>query len=403
MSTLEHRHLRSALEFAVLVAAEGQKRRPPLAFPKELKQYFGVARIPSGALGRIRRAVENDDRFRRGLAAGAQPELVDDVGRCWLEARSGWERRIEALIDEQQSERESTDLRRDLKRAEKRRQAAEQAAARTRVELLQQRELIDTQRTEIDLLHADLLKANDAVEEMRVELIDTRNEARHARDRERSALARIDELHEQRAAPGPAAPTPVNTAPAQPGPDRAELRSALDAAQALVSSLEALTAEPESSRSARSGAPGSARRPLAVPSGIISTSAAAADHLVRTGATIFVDGYNVAKLGWPDVSLEQQRTSLISGVENLARRVNADITVVFDGASVVGAHAQHRRSIRVLYSPAGITADDMIRSEVAAMPGTEPVIVVTNDREIVDDVRAVGANVIPSNALLAVL
>jgi hypothetical protein len=31
------------------------------------------------------------------------------------------------------------------------------------------------------------------------------------------------------------------------------------------------------------------------------------------------------------------------------------------------------------------------------------VIVVTNDREIVDDVRALGANVIPSNAFIAVL
>ena len=34
MSEVEHRHLRSAIEFAVLIATEGQKRRPPLNFPE---------------------------------------------------------------------------------------------------------------------------------------------------------------------------------------------------------------------------------------------------------------------------------------------------------------------------------------------------------------------------------
>ena len=34
MTTIEHRDLRSALEYAVLIAAEGQKRRPPLPVPK---------------------------------------------------------------------------------------------------------------------------------------------------------------------------------------------------------------------------------------------------------------------------------------------------------------------------------------------------------------------------------
>ena len=33
----------------------------------------------------------------------------------------------------------------------------------------------------------------------------------------------------------------------------------------------------------------------------------------------------------------------------------------------------------------------------------QPVVVVTNDREIADDVKAVGANVVPSNAFIAVL
>ena len=94
---------------------------------------------------------------------------------------------------------------------------------------------------------------------------------------------------------------------------------------------------------------------------------------------------------------------MIDRVENLARRHGAEITVVFDGASVVGAHAPRRRNVRVVFSPEGVTADDVIRAEVAHLPVERPVVVVTNDREIVDDVRALGANVIPSNAFIAIL
>ena len=95
MSEVEHRHLRSALEFAVLIAAEGQKRRPPLDFPKELKPFLGKNRLPTAALGRVRRVIEADDDFRAAISAGAVPELVDEVGRMWLAGESGWAERAE--------------------------------------------------------------------------------------------------------------------------------------------------------------------------------------------------------------------------------------------------------------------------------------------------------------------
>jgi len=82
---------------------------------------------------------------------------------------------------------------------------------------------------------------------------------------------------------------------------------------------------------------------------------------------------------------------------------NCDLTVVFDGANVVGAHTARRRSIRVAWSPEGVTADDVIRTEVRRLPAHRSVVVVTNDAEIIADVKAQGANVVPSNALIAVL
>jgi len=50
-----------------------------------------------------------------------------------------------------------------------------------------------------------------------------------------------------------------------------------------------------------------------------------------------------------------------------------------------------------------VIADDVIRDEVRRLPAGRAVVVVTNDAEIIADVRALGANTLPSNALLAAL
>jgi len=411
VSAIEHRHLRSAVEYAVLIAAEGQKRRPPLAFPKELKPFLGSARIAGTSLGRIRRAVEADPAFRQAIAAGAVPELVDEVGRLWLDGRSGWETDAASIIAARVDEVATTDLRRDLKRAEKRRHAAEQATARVQVEVLRLEEALTEQASTLDGVRADLAKAEETLAEVRLQLIDSRNEARHARDREASARARADELAAQTADsrdvrdPG----TELSAAQQLVSADRSavvrserRLAEIVDVSREFAERIESLVRDDREPRPPREVAR-SRRRALPMPGGMISTSAAAAKHLVAQGAPILVDGYNVAKLAWPDRSLEQQRETLISRCENFARRVGASVTIVFDGDSIPGAHAAVRRTIRVVYSPAGTTADDVIRAEVEDLDENRPVVVVTNDREIVADVKANGANVVSSNAFIAVL
>src|SRR5690606_36914939 len=49
-------------------------------------------------------------------------------------------------------------------------------------------------------------------------------------------------------------------------------------------------------------------------------------------AHLVVDGYNVTKRGYPDISLEQQRGRLVKGLSGLAAQTQAEVTVVFDGA-----------------------------------------------------------------------
>ena len=74
---------------------------------------------------------------------------------------------------------------------------------------------------------------------------------------------------------------------------------------------------------------------------------------------------------------------------------------MFDGAGVVAAPTRGSRGVRVLFSDAGVLADDVIRSLVAAEPEGRPVLVATSDRAVVASVRQRGAHALPSAVLLA--
>jgi hypothetical protein len=163
--------------------------------------------------------------------------------------------------------------------------------------------------------------------------------------------------------------------------------------------VEQMMAAPAPTPAARRGpAAGSGRRPIALPGGLVGSSRAAAEFLVRVpGVVVLVDGYNVAKLGWPGIALEAQRDRCIAAAEDVVTRFGGvDVRIVFDGADVPGVPAGLRRLVPVRFSPEGVTADAVLCSEVARLPVTTPVVVVTDDREVLDDVRGRGANGLPS-------
>ncbi len=135
----------------------------------------------------------------------------------------------------------------------------------------------------------------------------------------------------------------------------------------------------------------------------MGSSSAAAEFLLRSDATVLVDGYNVAKQAWPNLDLAGQRIVLLDAVENLVKRFGSDITVVFDGAGVVGAAADGRRIVRVVFSPEGVLADDVIRDEVRRLPPTRHVVVVTNDKQILTDTRSMGANLMSSDQFIGLM
>jgi predicted RNA-binding protein with PIN domain len=402
-AAIETRHLRSALEFAVTIAREGQKIKPPLKFPAALKPLLKAQRIPAGSLGRVRRAIEADDAFRTRLAAGALPELVDEIGRLWLARPDGWEHEAHHLAIEADAAAEAADLGARLKQSDKRRDAAEQAAARVRAENVVLTECVAERDTVIDGLRSDVVKLTESIDELRAELADTRLEARHARDRESAAVTKLDAALSARdaamSAQGQAETVRdhVLADRAVLAAERSELMRLAAAASSLAEQLGALADPPASGR------PVVRRKALPLPGGVLGSSEAAAEYLLRSGASVLIDGYNVAKLAWPDLDLAGQRVVLLDALENAARRFGGDITVVFDGAGVVGASADRRRVVRVVYSPPDVIADDVIRDEVRRLPATRPVVVVTNDQAIVRDVRALGGNTLASEQLIALM
>lgn len=118
---------------------------------------------------------------------------------------------------------------------------------------------------------------------------------------------------------------------------------------------------------------------------------------------LVVDGYNVTKTGYGDLTLLEQRRRLVDGLASLLARTHAEITCCFDGAEVESSQATRVRGVRVLFSDPGTTADDLVRRLVRAEPRGRPVVVVSSDGEVAAGVRAAGARCVPAVALLRLL
>jgi predicted RNA-binding protein with PIN domain len=121
-------------------------------------------------------------------------------------------------------------------------------------------------------------------------------------------------------------------------------------------------------------------------------------------ARLLIDGYNLSKGAWPTLPLEAQRARLVNGLAPLVARTRAETTVVFDAAET-----DHRppvnapRGVKVLFSPRGVIADDVIKDLVAAEPSGRVVVVVTDDRQVAEAAARGGARVASPQALVELL
>ncbi len=204
----------------------------------------------------------------------------------------------------------------------------------------------------------------------------------------------------------------------RPAVDTGALRDAVSDVREIADRLEALAPAPEPIRTplptppVRAPVLSAASRPRprprrvrpVCPPGVIANSRVGLDGMLRTrGVLLVVDGYNVSKTAWAEASLEDQRGRLVSALAELHLRIRCDVVVVFDGAGIRGVPLPRRPGVRVVFSDAAETADDVVVREATEPATTIPVVVASSDAELRARAEAVGAAVVQSSVLLSVL
>ncbi|MFE7759206.1 NYN domain-containing protein [Streptomyces sp. NPDC057429] len=398
--------------------------------PTQLRQYarFTPSRRAKFAGNAMAAALEGDPEFRRrigerigqtqpelagALESGAPPAAADPVdvaAAAYVLRPAGWVKLVAAAGEE-------------VQRAD-----AERADEETRLELERLREELAAARGQI----------RAETERLRAELDASRKEAESLQRKLRSALSEVKR--------GEAA---LRRSGAERDGVRVEAAAQVSAAESESRRLKARLAEAETAveagrRAAREGrsvedmrlrllldtvldAAQGLRRELALPPSSIrpadgvdavepgrmspkdiaaralsETDPALLDQLLALPqAHLIVDGYNVTKTGYPQMPLEKQRLRLLGGLSVLAAQTGAEMTCVFDGAELAApVLLAPPRGVRVLFSKAGVTADELIRQLARAEPPGRPVVVVSTDREVADGVAKAGARPVASALLL---
>lgn len=143
-----------------------------------------------------------------------------------------------------------------------------------------------------------------------------------------------------------------------------------------------------------------AGRPSRLPDDVRLDTRQGGRQLLVAGRQLLVDGYNVTRTHCDQLPLDRQRQWLVDGLAGLAKRRRLDVTVVFD-AHVAGAASsvRQRRGVMVQFSHADTTADDELVFAVAALPEDEPVVVVTDDRELRSRLASHDVDLLHTNVL----
>ncbi|WP_030488898.1 NYN domain-containing protein [Micromonospora chokoriensis] len=348
------------------------------------------------------------------VVEGTAPAAADPVevaALAYLARPRGWRELIDASGAAVRAEADSAVVAELVREAEQRATRAEHDRAVARVEAEKLRDELARVREELGQLREEsrqvtrTLRETQARERKATELLATE------RGRAARASADVDaELRRARAR--------LAEAESAAGVARAsakEARSVDDArlwllletiGQAAVGLRRELALDPVDKLPADFVADAFAEQPGTAPAGPAARARDTDDParldqlLALPRAHLVVDGYNVTKRGFGEMSLEQQRKRLITGLGGIAAQTGDEVTVVFDGAERMHGLPPAPRGVRVLFSRKGETADELIRRLVRAEPSGRPVVVVSSDREVADGVRRHGAYPLGADSLL---
>ncbi|GGQ47011.1 NYN domain-containing protein [Streptomyces flaveolus] len=398
--------------------------------PAQLRQYarFAPNRRAKFAGNAMAAAVETDLLFRQRIGEKfreAQPELagaldsgspppaadpLDVAAAAYVLRPHGWVKLVTAAGEEaQRADAERAD---EESRAELERLHEELARARehTRTETERLRGELDAAKKEAESLHrklrsalSDVKRGEAALRKVRDEIDTVRTEAHAqvsaAESESRRLKARLGETE---------AALEASRRAAREGRSVEDMRvrllldTLLDATQGLRRELALPPVAVRPAETVDAVEPGRMTPKDIAARALSEHDPAILDQLLALPqAHLVVDGYNVTKTGYPQMPLEKQRLRLLGQLSQLAAQTGAETTCVFDGAELAApVLLAPPRGVRVLFSKAGVTADELIRQLVRAEPPGRPVIVVSTDREVADGVAKAGARPVASVVLL---
>jgi predicted RNA-binding protein with PIN domain len=385
-----------------------------MPLPAALKQVAGFAPARRARLGAttIVAELERDGGLRERIAlqvrVRATGDGADQAVLAWLERPEGWQDAVRRAVEQAaaQSNGAGRDQRDQRDQREQREQKLRDRAEEAERILREQRR---SHKEALEALKAEVTTLRRTLGETRTKERAAREDAEAARGRAEETVTRLErELRALRAQ--------VAKLEEQVGAQRRQARTDRDdvtvRARLLLETINdaAVGLRRELGLPNAAGNPGDrieaelAQEGIREPSSTGSLDSASPalleQYLAMPRSRLVVDGYNVTKSTWPTLSLEAQRARLLALLPALVARTNAETTVVFDAAaSETRPVVASPRRVKVLFSPAGVIADDVIRDLVAAEPPGRVVVVVTEDRALADDVRRAGARVVGPSAL----
>jgi len=356
------------LELPTSALAGGPRRadlcRSIMSAPDVLSALLADPALPSAAQGVLAPPVDlaaasepPAGAGRRGLQTGRQPGPQGDGVVGDSDARASSRQR---------------ELRRELAEARRQREGADARAA------LAEARVADVERERGQL--------QERVAQLEDELARARDEVAQAVARvERRSATRADELERALAAERGALEALRR--------ERDRDRATSDAMRVELDELRARPVPREPIATAAS-------RPLVLPHELEPDTTDAARWLLDGAGVLLVDGYNVSLALRAGLPLVEQRRWLVERLRPLAIRGRTAPIVVFDGEGQ-GRTQRDPSGVEVRFTASGTIADDEIVFAVAAT--AEPVVVITDDSELQERVRAEGGNVLGTVHLLGAI
>ena len=417
----DHEALRPALELAFLVAAVGSRQRPPLALSAALRPFVRHQKLPVAARQAVYEAVSTDVDFRHRVLSVADEATVGPAGMVWLIRAEDWELALASLSERippggkedpkvVRAQRALRDAKAALMGAKTelalaQRQVHEAVAAATKAERTRagmEREIVGL-RSKLDRSEADRVSLLRELRDL-TDIIDRNEQEQDDRDIgpwDAVFIPDPDTVDFARLSADLSAAEDANMAFAEAlAVVRRSLYRPENAAPARTAPVVQLVPPlPSAKKSSKS--PRRKRHRLRLPGGVRIGTIEEAKFLATSVEVIqVIDGYNVAKSALPRASLVQQREQLLDLTDEMQARFGTQMIVVFDGADV-GPTTAPRRRVSVQFSPAGVTADDMIVSWLTAEPLDQAVVVITSDNAVRKACDLLGAHLIHSDAFLA--